>query len=100
MSLCTCEQSLPPGVLRYVRAFKPRFRDILLRFLNEKRKIVGTMEDKDIFECIAMAYEVLESDISTRVVFPSPDVKTVELARAQAKTGEGRTIREILNGLS
>ena len=95
-----CEPSLPWSVMRFVRAYKPKFRDILVRFLQERRERCGTLRDRDVFECVGMAYEVFESEMSSRVAFPAPDAKTVELAIQQAKTGEGQTIQEILNELS
>ena len=99
MSTCSCETELPYAALRFVRAYKPRFRELILRFLREKQVAKPTLLIEDIQECIAMAYEVLETDMRGRVDFPSPDLETAELARQQAREGKGCTIQEFLDEL-
>ncbi len=96
---CTCKPTLSPWALRYVRAYKPRFRNLMLKFLREKQSEHGTLCIGDIQQCIAMVFDVMEDDMSLRVALPDPDTKTMETAIEDYRAGRKRTIQDILNAV-
>ncbi|MCG2682592.1 MAG: hypothetical protein L6306_03145 [Planctomycetales bacterium] len=101
MVLCRNENKLPQAALRFVRAYKPRFRNLMLRFLREKQQSgQNTWRIEDIQECIAMAYEVFEADVVGHIPLPEPDMATVNQAIEDYRNGRHRTTQEILDGLS
>jgi hypothetical protein len=96
---CQCKNTLSFSALRWARRFGDKMQVVLIRALQERQAIKGTLTADDMAECIGMAYTILEADTEARVEFPAPNLSLVERAKKAAVEGQGRTIREILNAI-
>ena len=100
MPRCTCESTISPSALRFVRAYKPRFGKLVMKFLEEKAGGDQNLQIQDVQQCIAMAYDVLLADTVDRIELPPPDATTMQTAIEDYRAGLQQTIGEILDELS
>ena len=96
---CECREKLPYSALRWLRVFGPRMQSGLVRCLQDRQAIRGTLTVLDMAECISTAWSMFEADVETRLEVPPPDMDAVERARKDAREGRGSTIAEILDEL-
>ena len=99
MPTCDCNTNLSYDVLRCIRRLGPRMRRGAVKALQDRLATKGTLLNDDIAECIALAWDMMESDVESRVTIPAPDANTVEAALVAAREGRVSTIDQILDAL-
>lgn len=98
--LYDCVTPLPFYVLRWVNAFGPRMRNVMVKALQARQATKDRLTIQDMSECIDMAWTLLQADVEMRVQYPPPDSDAVAVALEEARRGEVTTIDEILDELS
>ncbi len=94
-----CESALPFSALRFVRSYQPRFRKLVVKFLQTKQANKSDLRIEDVQECIAMAYEVFTDDVGGQVAIPELDQDMTLAAIRDYRNGRYQTIQEILDEL-